>query len=223
MRALRIASLTLAGTTAALALGAPAALADPGGSGSGTSVTSFGFTVSPARVAPGGTVTLNAVECPSAAVTVSSDAFDTVTLTEGLPGSAKISEKAKPGTEYDVTFDCQGERGTAALTVGGSVTQADYGTSAEPGTRTGADPFTDPGTVPVPDPGAHTGADPFTDPGGGSHLPDLPVKPGGGVAAGSGGSLTGPDPVWLGVGSALVAGAVGGSAVLLRRRAVDGV
>ncbi|WP_153483179.1 hypothetical protein [Streptomyces katsurahamanus] len=57
---------------------------------------------------------------------------------------------------------------------------------------------------------------------GGEELPsarhDDPLKPGGGVRAGSGGSLDGLSPVQITAGSALIAGAVGGGTVLLYRR-----
>ncbi|MFC5153585.1 hypothetical protein [Streptomyces amakusaensis] len=46
----------------------------------------------------------------------------------------------------------------------------------------------------------------------------VPDKPGGGVRAGTGGSPAGPDPGTLAAGSALVAGAVGGGALLAYRR-----
>ncbi|WP_406264285.1 hypothetical protein OHT93_03995 [Streptomyces sp. NBC_00191] len=57
MRAIHVASLALIGT-AALALGAPAALADDG-----SSITSFGSTLPPTAAAQGDTGTLNATEC----------------------------------------------------------------------------------------------------------------------------------------------------------------
>ncbi|MER7660159.1 hypothetical protein [Streptomyces sp. NPDC096193] len=186
MRALRVASLALAGTTAALALGAPAALAEDGGT-----VTSFGFTVSPEDVEPGGTVTLNATECESPTVTASSGVFDTVTLSEGLPATATVFEDAEPGAEYDVTFDCEGEKGTTTLSVGGA-----------------EDDHTPPST------GTHTSP---------TYGPSGLTKPGGGVQAGSGGSLSGLSPTQIALGSLLVAGAVGGGVVMLRRRAGDGI
>ncbi|MGW6458668.1 hypothetical protein ACWF94_22600 [Streptomyces sp. NPDC055078] len=222
MRAIRVASLTLIGTAAALALSAPAALAaDDDGSavppGDGSGITSFGFTVSPEEVAPGGTVTLNATECESPAVTVSSGVFDTVTLSEGLPATAKIFADAKPGAEYDITFDCKGEKGTTTLTVSGSGSHTGTDPDTHTGTGTGADTGSDTGA----DAGSHTGTGAHT--GTGSHTPGDPAKPGGGVRAGAGGSLPGLSPAQLAVGSALVAGAVGGGAVLLlRRRARDG-
>ncbi|NUK56564.1 hypothetical protein [Streptomyces lunaelactis] len=49
------------------------------------------------------------------------------------------------------------------------------------------------------------------------------VKPGGGVRAGAGGSFSDLSPVQIGVGSALLAGAAGGSVLLLLRRSGDSV
>ncbi|MFF9498301.1 hypothetical protein [Streptomyces sp. NPDC014656] len=120
MRAIRTASAALL-TTAAVVLSAPAASADDGtgtGTGTGRDITSFGFSVTPRTVAPGGTVTLTSEGCEVPSVTVTSGIFDTVTLTEGRPGSATVDIDAKAGTEYEIAFDCKGERGTTTLTVG---------------------------------------------------------------------------------------------------------
>ncbi|MET7617820.1 hypothetical protein [Streptomyces sp. NPDC005408] len=191
MRVIRVASLALIGT-AALALGGPAALADDG-----SNVTSFGFTVTPTTVAPGGTVTLNATECEVPTVTATSGIFDTVTLNEGLPATAKIAEDAKPDADYDVTFDCKGEKGTTPLTVTG-------GSDAHTG---GKEPTEPPDTLEPPE---TTGTTEMK-------------KPGGGVKGGNGGSFAELSPTQIGVGSALIAGALaGGGVLLLRRRTGDG-
>ncbi|MFB7937167.1 hypothetical protein [Streptomyces sp. NPDC056049] len=123
MRAIRTASAALF-AAAAVALSAPAASADDGtgtgtgtGTGAGTGITSFGFSVSPLTVAPGGTVTLTTDGCEVPSVTVTSGIFDTVTLTEGRPGRATVDIDAKAGAEYEIAFDCKGERGTTTLTV----------------------------------------------------------------------------------------------------------
>lgn len=116
MRAIRVASVALL-STAALALAAPMASANDGGNMA--NVTSFGFTLSPATVAPGGTVTLNATGCKEPLVKVSSGVFDTVELKAGKPAIAKVDSDAKPGAQYVVTFDCKGEKGTTTLTVSG--------------------------------------------------------------------------------------------------------
>ncbi|MFD9219041.1 hypothetical protein ACFWDI_03155 [Streptomyces sp. NPDC060064] len=137
MPAIRVASLALIGT-AALALGAPAAVAADDDD-DGNSATSFGFTATPATVAPGGTVTLNATECEAPTVTASSGVFETVTLNEGQPATTKVAADAKPDAKYDVTFDCKGEKGTAPLTItSGSGSRTDTGTGADVGTGTEA-------------------------------------------------------------------------------------
>ncbi|MCX4780530.1 hypothetical protein [Streptomyces sp. NBC_01264] len=114
MLSLRVASVALL-STAAFALAAPMASADDGGTT--PNVTSFGFTVSPATVAPGGTVTLNATECQEPLVKVSSGVFDAVELNEGKSATVTVDADAKPGARYEVTFDCKGEKGTTTLTV----------------------------------------------------------------------------------------------------------
>ncbi|MGW6141191.1 hypothetical protein, partial [Streptomyces sp. NPDC055140] len=88
-------------------------------SGGGHNVTSFGFTVSPKTVSPGGTVTLNATRCKTPTVRVTGPVFGDVTLNAGRSAKAKVSAGAKPGAQYDVTFDCKGERGIAKLTISG--------------------------------------------------------------------------------------------------------
>ncbi|MEU4061688.1 hypothetical protein AB0F25_04510 [Streptomyces wedmorensis] len=112
MRAIRAASAVLLSAVVAVTV-APGALADD----ADRNVTSFGFSVTPATVAPGGTVTLTSDGCEEPSVTVTSGVFDTVTLTEGRSGSATVDVEAKAGTEYEITFDCKGERGTTKLTI----------------------------------------------------------------------------------------------------------
>ncbi|MGW4159836.1 hypothetical protein [Streptomyces sp. NPDC004788] len=87
------------------------------GGGSGHNITSFGFSVAPRTVAPGGTVTLKSDGCEVPTVTVTSGVFDTVTLNEGHEGTATVDLDAKAGTQYEITFDCKGERGTTTLTI----------------------------------------------------------------------------------------------------------
>ncbi|MFF3455067.1 hypothetical protein ACFYXH_12165 [Streptomyces sp. NPDC002730] len=168
MRAIRVASLALIGT-AALALGAPAAVAADDDD-DGNSATSFGFTATPATVAPGDTVTLNATECEAPTVTASSGVFETVTLNEGQSATTKIAADAKPDAKYDVTFDCKGEKGTAPLTITsgsrtGTGTGADVGTGTEAGagTETGADAGTELSTGNDTGTGTETGGDASTE------------------------------------------------------------
>jgi hypothetical protein len=90
---------------------------DGGDGGQQHGITSFGFSVTPATVAPGGTVTLTAEGCEAPSVTVTSGIFDTVTLTGGRPGTATVDADAKAGARYEIAFDCKGERGTTTLTL----------------------------------------------------------------------------------------------------------
>ncbi|MCJ0870157.1 hypothetical protein [Streptomyces sp. AP-93] len=126
MHSIRVASVALL-STAAFALAAPIASANDGGTT--PNVTSFGFTVSPTTVAAGGTVTLNATKCQEPLVKVSSGIFDAVELNEGKSATVKVDADAKPGAQYEVTFDCKGEKGTTTLTVAGHSTGTETGTT----------------------------------------------------------------------------------------------
>ncbi|MFE5614523.1 hypothetical protein [Streptomyces sp. NPDC056524] len=146
----------------------------PSADGAASNVTSFGFSVTPATVAPGGSVTLKSDGCEASSVTVSSGVFDTVTLTEGRAGTATIDVEAKIAAEYQVTFDCKGEKGTAPLVIAAGST----------GHSTGGR-----------DTGAHKG-----------------------VKAGFGGGAGELGVTEVVIGTALIAGALGGGGVLLTRR-----
>lgn len=110
-----------AGTgTAAIAAVAALVVATAGPSvadESGNNITSYGFTVSPSTVAPGGRVTLNATGCEVPSVRVTSGIFDDTVLEEGRPATVGVDREARPGAQYRVTFDCKGEKGTTTLTV----------------------------------------------------------------------------------------------------------
>ncbi|MGW6566618.1 hypothetical protein [Streptomyces sp. NPDC054975] len=215
MRAIRGAATALL-ATAALCLAAPTAAAgdeDPWGEGAGVaedtgdgtghSITSFGFSVSPETVAPGGTVTLKSDGCEAPAVTVTSGVFDSVTLKEGRAGTAKVDADAKVGAEYPVTFDCKGEKGTATLTVAGGhgTGGGDTGGKETGGHETG---------------GHETGGHEA----GGHTTPDAGVHKG--VKAGYGGAADAMGTTEVVTGTALIAGAVGaGGVLLLRRRRAD--
>ncbi|MEW1697443.1 MULTISPECIES: hypothetical protein [unclassified Streptomyces] len=187
MRAIRAASAALLGA-AVVAVTAPTALADEGDHG----ITSFGFSATPATVAPGGTVTLTSEGCEVPSVTVTSGIFETVTLTEGRTGTATVDAAAAAGTEYEITFDCKGERGTTKVTVahgdtGGYRPEHDTG---------GYRPEHDNGMPP----GAHKG-----------------VKAGYGTATATAPEGLGTAEVVIGV--LLIAGALGAAITLTRRRA----
>jgi hypothetical protein len=197
MRVMRVASATLLATTA-LALAAPAVLADEG---TGSGITSFGFSVSPSTVAPGGTVTLKSDNCEDPSVTVSSGVFDTVTLEEGGAGTATVDIEAKVGAEYEVTFDCRGEKGTAPLTIADTAAGHAAGAGAVSDLAAG---------------GYETGAQPLG-------VDDAALYPGDtdlhkGVKAGFGGGAGELGTVEVVAGTALIVGALGGAGVLLLRR-----
>ncbi|MFG3041659.1 hypothetical protein ACGFYZ_32635 [Streptomyces sp. NPDC048330] len=192
MRAIRAASAALLGAVAAVAA-APVALADEGE----RNITSFGFSVTPATIAPGGTVTLTSEGCEVPSVTVTSGVFDTVTLTEGRPGTATVDVDAKAGAQYEITFDCKGERGTAPLTVA----------RADPGPKPDG-----------PEEGLPTAAHK------GEGLPTAAHK---GVKAGYGTAASAPGSEGLGTaevvtGVLLIAGALGAAVALTRRRDTGG-
>lgn len=122
MGAIRIASATLL-SAAAISLATPAAaLATDGGGAHGSTITSFGFSVTPSTIAPGGTVTLNVTGCPSTA-TASSGVFSTVTISPNSSTTAQVDFNARRGATYTVTFMCGGERGTTDLTITGGTPQ----------------------------------------------------------------------------------------------------
>lgn len=132
MRSISVVSSALVSLTA-LSLATPAALADDGGTQ--PNVTSFGFTVTPSTIAAGGTVTLGSTECDVPTVKVDSPVFDPVELNEGHSATAQVYPDAKPGAQYDVTFDCNGEKGTTHLTIATGST--DPGTTVPRGVKAG--------------------------------------------------------------------------------------
>ncbi|MFJ7125247.1 hypothetical protein [Streptomyces sp. NPDC098101] len=201
MRAIRAAaSAALLGAAAVMTAG-PAALADEGAG----AVTSFGFSVTPAAVAPGGTVTLTSEGCEVPSVTVTSGVFDAVTLEEGRPGTATVDADAKAGAEYEITFDCEGERGTTTLTVSGGEPREHDG---DGGAVEHAPVPVDPPDLAEADPGVHTGA-------------QKGVKAGYGTAA-SGAEADGLGTAEVVTGALLIVGALGSAVVLTRRRTADG-
>ncbi|MFI8826303.1 hypothetical protein [Streptomyces sp. NPDC053431] len=136
MRAIRAAAAALL-AVAPLTLAAPTASAEDDGfpqEGTAHGVTSFGYSVTPETVAPGGTVTLKSDGCEVPTVTVTSGIFETVTLNEGRQSTATVDFEAKIGAQYEVTFDCKGERGTAKVTIDGASTGA---TGAHKGVKAG--------------------------------------------------------------------------------------
>ncbi|MFW6719551.1 hypothetical protein ACHZ98_05110 [Streptomyces sp. MAR4 CNY-716] len=107
--------------------------------GNDDNITSFGFTVSPKTVKPGGKVDLTVTDCDKEA-TASSAVFGKTTLgTGGDTQSAQVMVDldAKPGAAYDVTFTCGGESGTAPLTIAAGGGKPEIGATSRPGQEPG--------------------------------------------------------------------------------------
>ncbi|MGW7137181.1 hypothetical protein [Streptomyces xanthophaeus] len=192
--------LSAGATGAVLALGvlaAPAATAAEAGT---QKVTSFGFTLTPSTVAPGGQVVLAVSGCDAASATASSGVFDTVSIERGKTARVTVDRDARRGAQYSVSFTCNGENGSADLTIAGG-TSTPTTSSTRTGTATAA---------PVPVPARSAGS---------SVAPSAPSAPSArGVRGGLGGSVAGLDPVELGAGTVLFLAAAGGSAYALHRR-----
>ncbi len=174
-----------AGAVLALGVfGAPSAIA-----AEAQPVTSFGFAVTPSTVAPGGQVVLSVTGCNAAFATVSSGVFDTVSIPRGQTMRVTVDRDARRGAVYSATFTCNGENGSADLTIAGGATRP-----------TTSSTFT---ARPLPRPtGTAVGA-------GSASL---------GVRGGLGGSVAGMDPWKLGAGGGLFLAAAGAGGYALRRR-----
>jgi hypothetical protein len=104
--------------------GAPAAsangAADTGRRPGQDDATSFGFSVSPRSVQPGGAVDLTVTGCTESQATAESAVFDRIAL--GTPGDIQsarttVDADAQVGAQYEIVFTCGGETGTAVLTI----------------------------------------------------------------------------------------------------------
>lgn len=170
-------------------------------------ITSFGFTVSPRTVTPGGRVDLTVTGCDKEA-TASSGVFDKTTLGMGggtQSAQVRVDLDAKPGAVFDVTFTCGAESGTAPLTiVAGAAAGATSGPSQEPGKE--AAPPARPAQ-----PGKETVRP----------VRPAPVKPTRPARGGLGGSQEDHTAMLSGGAGLTAAGAFGG-VLLLRRRALPG-
>ncbi|MER7765238.1 hypothetical protein [Streptomyces sp. NPDC097619] len=147
MRAIRTVSATLLSTGAAAMLlaAAPAAVA----AGPQQPITSFGFAITPSTVAPGGQVTLTVTGCDAAYSTASSGVFDTVSIPRGTPVRVTVDRDARRGAQYSVSFTCNGENGSADLTIASGSTPTTSSTAVARGVRgglggsvSGAEPMT---------------------------------------------------------------------------------
>ncbi|MFE9612137.1 hypothetical protein [Streptomyces sp. NPDC006012] len=159
MCAIRVASGALLGA-AALALGAPAAVAADGGNHAGAP---FGFGVKPSTISAGSKVTLRLDRndgCKGGA-TVTSDVFETVRIPTGRSSATTtVDAHVKSGTSYRVTFDCDGTSGSTDLRVadGGGNGGRDSGRTQE-SRGTGDASATVPGAVQAGDGGSVAGFD----------------------------------------------------------------
>lgn len=215
-------ALLSAGATGAVlvlgASGAPAALAAE----EAAPVTSFGFAITPSTVPPGGQTVLSVTGCDSAYATASSGVFDTVSIARGQTARVTIDRDARRGAQYSVSFTCNGETGSADLTIAGGASKPTTSSTSGPriGASTGATTGPAPAVTRAP---VRTTPTPARTPPrttttaaarGGATTPAASL----GVRGGLGGSVAGMDPLELGAGAALFLAAAGGAAYALRRR-----
>lgn len=187
IRSSATALLSAGATSAALVLGvfgAPAATA-----AEAQPITSFSFSITPSTVAPGGQVVLSVSGCNAAFATASSGVFDTVSIARGQTVRVTVDRDVRRGAVYSVSFTCNGETGSADLTIAGGTSQPTTSST------TGASQNTIPGPSPSFTPGASLG-----------------------VRGGLGGSVAGMDSRELGAGAGLSLAAAGGIAYMIRRR-----
>ncbi|MEV6733991.1 MULTISPECIES: hypothetical protein [unclassified Streptomyces] len=181
-------ALLSAGATGAVlalgVLGAPSATA-----AEAQPITSFGFAITPSTVAPGGRTVLSVTGCNAAYATASSGVFDTVSIARGQTARVTVDRDARRGAVYSVSFTCNGETGSADLTITGGTTRP---TTSSTSTAT-----------------ARANTSVTSTATGGASL---------GVRGGLGGSVAGMDPRELGAGAGLFLAAAGGTAYVLRRR-----
>ncbi|MFE2527502.1 hypothetical protein ACFXEL_25030 [Streptomyces sp. NPDC059382] len=224
IRSSATALLSAGATGAALALGA---LGAPAASAAEAApITSFGFAITPSTVAPGGQTVLSVSGCDSAFATASSGVFDTVSIARGQSARVTVDRDARVGALYSVSFTCNGETGSADLTIAGGTARPT--TSSTVGVRRTPAPIPPPppAVAPTRTPTRTTTVTPTRSAG---VTPTRSVSrpassaPGLGVRGGLGGSVAGMDPVELGLGAALVlAGAAGTTYALRRRRSPRG-
>lgn len=210
MRAIRVASAALLGV-GALALSAPAILANDGGGeegrDGGRDSAPFGFRVTPSTVAAGGRVSfhLNRGDGCRGTATVASGLFDTVRIPAGQDsGTATVGRDVRAQGSYRVTFDCDGTSGSTELAVSqGGRTAGDTGGDTGGRTDSDGDSSSD----------SHSSSSSSSDGGGtgarDQELNPQPLPPSRGVRAGEGGSFDGFDLKEIGLGTALVLGTVG--------------
>lgn len=218
-------ALLSAGATGAVlalgALGAPAANA-----AEAAPVTSFGFTLTPSTVAPGGQVALAVTGCDAAFATSSSGIFDTVSIARGRTVRVTVDKDARRGAAYSVSFTCNGETGSTDLTItGGTSSPTTSSTTTATAKATPSAARTTPGaarTAPrTAKPTAATGSPTGTRTAvataartsASTGTAAGTVTSARGVRGGLGGSVAGLDPLELGAGAGLFLVATGGMGV----------
>ncbi|WP_326586664.1 hypothetical protein [Streptomyces sp. NBC_01294] len=216
--------LSAGATGAVLALGS---LGMPAATAAEAQVTSFGFTLTPSTVAPGGQVVLAVSGCNAAYATASSGVFDTVSIARGQTVRVTVDRDARRGALYSVAFTCNGETGSADLTIAGGTARpttsstrtatapAAATTAATPAATTAAPPVSTPVATSVSTPVATRAVTPA------ATAPLTTPASARGVRGGLGGSVAGMDPLELGAGVGLFLTAAAGTAYALRRRASD--
>ncbi|WP_055491200.1 hypothetical protein [Streptomyces sp. TP-A0356] len=225
MRVLRVVSVALLGCTA-LACTAPTSVT---GGDHETKRTAFDYDVRPTTIGPGERITLPVRGCNDNA-TVFSGAFDTVTIPKGHGAAeATIARDARPGTNYDVTFQCGHDFGHRNLAIAAARENGNgnggygngnggYGNgngNGGYGNRNGGY-------------GNGNGNGGYGNGNGNgrndgeerdSERSDFERH---GVHAGVGGSIGGFDPKQIGLGVVLIAGTLGAAWHMSRRRTADG-
>ncbi|MFE3514144.1 hypothetical protein [Streptomyces sp. NPDC059166] len=189
-------------TAAALGLAVPSAHADGLGRPDVTAVSA----ADGQECDPGGTQVCEPAEQDAAGLTELAPGPDSAEP-EPLGGTEEADDPAAPESLWPGTQDTEADSGNTAETL----QRPDGATGTDPGTRPGpVPPDADPGSAKPPVPPGHR---PTTAP--------SPSRPSGHVGTGVGGSAA-PDTAQLATGAGLVAAAVLGGALLLRRRRVDG-
>ncbi|WBB60715.1 hypothetical protein O7599_35345 [Streptomyces sp. WMMC500] len=213
-----ITTVLAAAAVGALAAGLTATVATAQDNDS--NITSFGFSVTPKTVKPGGTVDLTVTECRQEA-TASSAVFDKTTLGTGggtQSAQVKVDLDAKPGAVFDVTFTCGNESGTAPLTIAaaggdGSAVAATSRPGKEPGKEAAPGQSARPAQPGKEGKEGKEAAQPVR--------PAEPVKPTRPARGGLGGSQE-ESVAMLSGGAGLTAAGAFGGALLLRRREAPG-
>lgn len=185
--------------------------------------------------ADAGTATGTGTDTGTGADTGTGTGADSTEMSTGADAGTEMSTGTDAGTGTDTEMSTEADAGTgsdAGTTTGTGADTTEMSTGTDTGTGT-AKPDAGTGTAAKPDAGTGTAAKPDAgtgtakpDRGSGHGKPDRGSgngKPDGGVKGGAGGSVSDLSPAQIALGSALLAGALGGSVALLRRRAGDSV